>query len=149
MIEQNLCVHDPRNPDYLESETPETMPVTLGCKCDNCFYGRTALAEHILGRRFGLLTPPLWPKVVRVTFAKGLTLTVTGVTTDEMAEFIRARVPVVVGFKGLKKKLGEKTELTLIQLRSQHNGVWLDSGLRFRTRLSPKAAYTRIKKYLT
>ena len=148
MIEQNLCVHDPRNPDYLESETPETMPVTLGCKCDNCFYGRTALAEHILGRRFGLLTPPLWPAVVRVAFAKGLTLTVTGVTTEEMAEFIRVRVPLA-DLKGIKRKLGEKADSTLIQLRSQHNGVWLDNGLRFRTRLSPKAAYTRIKKHLT
>jgi len=148
MIEQNLCVHDPRNPDYLESETPETMPVTLGCKCDNCFYGRTALAEHILGRRFGLLTPPLWPAVVRVTFAKGLTLTVTGATTEEMAEFIRARVPLA-DLKGIKRKLGEKANSTLIQLRSQHNGVWLDNGVRFRTQISAKAAYTRIKKHLS
>ena len=148
MIEQNLCYYDPRNPDGAGDKTGQYLKDSGLCMCDNCFYGRTALAEHILGRRFGLLTPPLWPKVVRVTFAKGLTLTVTGVTTDEMAEFIRARVPVVVGFKGLKKKLGEKTELTLIQLRSQHNGVWLDSGVRFRTRLSPKAAYTRIKKEL-
>ena len=147
MIEQNLCYYDPRNPDGADEEEIKDRGVVAQCSCDNCFYGRTALAEHILGRRFGLLTPPLWPAVVRVTFAKGLTLTITGVTTEEMAEFIRVRVPLA-DLKGIKRKLGEKADSTLIQLRSQHNGVWLDSGLRFRTRLSPKAAYTRIKKHL-
>ena len=148
MIEQNLCYYDPRNPDGADEEEIKDRGVVKQCSCDNCFYGRTPLAEHILGRRFGLLTPPLWPAVVRVTFAKGLTLTITGVTTEEMAEFIRVRVPLA-DLKGIKRKLGEKADSTLIQLRSQHNGVWLDNGLRFRTRLSPKAAYTRIKKHLT
>jgi len=148
MIEQNLCYYDPRNPDGADSEEIQERGIVAQCSCDNCFYGRTALAEHILGRRFGLLTPPLWPAVVRVTFAKGLTLTVTGATTNEMAEFIQVRVPLA-NLKGIKRKLGEKADSTLIQLRSQHNGVWLDSGVRFRTRLSPKAAYTRIKKHLT
>jgi hypothetical protein len=148
MIEQNLCYYDPRNPDGAGNKTGQYLKDSGLCMCDNCFYGRTELAEHILGRRFGLLTPPLWPAVVRVTFAKGLTLTVTGVTTEEMAEFIRARVPLA-DLKGLKRKLGEKADSTLIQLRSQHNGVWLDNGVRFRTRISAKAAYTRIKKHLS
>jgi len=142
MIEQNLCYYDPRNPDGADSEEIQDR-IKGQCSCDNCFYGRTALAEHVLGRRFGLLTPPLWPAVVRVTFAKGLTLTVTGVTTKEMAEFIRARVPLT----DLSRE-GKKIKGNLIALRYQHNGVW-GKEIRLRTRISPKAAYTRIKKHLT
>lgn len=41
----NLCYYDGRNPDceddYGDARSKE-------CFCDNCFYGRTKLAEHIL-----------------------------------------------------------------------------------------------------
>jgi len=43
-ILSNLCAYDKRNPenqsDWGEAKTP--------CYCDNCFYGRTELAEYIL-----------------------------------------------------------------------------------------------------
>jgi hypothetical protein len=38
---QSLCAHDKRNPDYIEGgKTP--------CFCDNCFYGRSELANDLL-----------------------------------------------------------------------------------------------------
>ena len=40
----SLCYYDPRNPDY-DAENGEKVK---DCACDNCFYGRTKLAEHIL-----------------------------------------------------------------------------------------------------
>jgi len=39
---QNLCVYDPRNPDY-QVGTAGSI-----CYCDNCFYGRDKLAREIL-----------------------------------------------------------------------------------------------------
>lgn len=41
---ENLCIYDTRNPNHISEN---------GCKdyicfCDNCFYGRTELAEEIL-----------------------------------------------------------------------------------------------------
>lgn len=45
----NLCAYNPMNPDYIEgTERDETKPQ---CFCDNCFYGRTELAEEILRLR--------------------------------------------------------------------------------------------------
>jgi hypothetical protein len=49
-IKSNLCTDDPRNPNYYydeewgigHKEPPEN------CKCDNCFYGRTRLANYII-----------------------------------------------------------------------------------------------------
>lgn len=41
-IKSNLCYYDGRNPDYIEGEKKEE------CYCDNCFYGRTQLAEELL-----------------------------------------------------------------------------------------------------
>ena len=56
---QNLCNYDLRNPhgvnfnDWLEKEMEvktviETEDGTIRCFCDNCFYGRAELANHIL-----------------------------------------------------------------------------------------------------
>ena len=43
----NLCYHDMRNPDFdMFTEHPK-FPVE-DCKCDNCFYGRSELAEIIM-----------------------------------------------------------------------------------------------------
>jgi hypothetical protein len=50
----NLCYYDKRHPDY---EKEEVVSLGLqsqrqvkkgGCSCDNCFYGRTKLAEMII-----------------------------------------------------------------------------------------------------
>lgn len=43
-VKSNLCSYNPRNPDYDE----EFAPAKDLCFCDNCFYGRTKLAEEIL-----------------------------------------------------------------------------------------------------
>jgi len=55
-IASNLCNYDTRNPDgvitYLTKEEIEEEGLTTkskdDCHCDNCFYGRTELAEYIL-----------------------------------------------------------------------------------------------------
>lgn len=56
-ILSNLCYYDSRNPDGVLSDVDEdgqvnTMDYVSGgdgsCYCDNCFYGRTKLAEYIL-----------------------------------------------------------------------------------------------------
>ena len=51
-ILENLCVYDPRSPDYadiVQSFDAEDIPSPRGgCHCDNCFYGRDRLATHIL-----------------------------------------------------------------------------------------------------
>ena len=44
-IEEELCYHDPRNPYYFE---PHKEYNKEGCDCDNCFYGRTRMAEELL-----------------------------------------------------------------------------------------------------
>jgi hypothetical protein len=43
-----LCCYDPRNPetDWLEPE--DRVGRKPDCLCDNCFYGRSVLAERIL-----------------------------------------------------------------------------------------------------
>lgn len=55
-IASRLCNYDTRNPDgvitYLtEDEIKEeglTTKAKDNCACDNCFYGRTVLAEYII-----------------------------------------------------------------------------------------------------
>ena len=55
-ISSNLCNYDTRNPEgvvtYLTEEEIKEEELTSkskdNCKCDNCFYGRTKLAEYIL-----------------------------------------------------------------------------------------------------
>ena len=48
----NLCTKDPRNPMYDDIwgwYPPEEIPKPRkDCACDNCFYGRDALALEIL-----------------------------------------------------------------------------------------------------
>lgn len=44
-IKEKLCYNDERNPYYLNGEPSNN------CFCDNCFYGRTQLAEEILRLR--------------------------------------------------------------------------------------------------
>jgi hypothetical protein len=43
----NLCYWDERNPVGVTSQENEGKR-TKQCFCDNCFYGRTKLAEYIL-----------------------------------------------------------------------------------------------------
>ena len=45
----SLCTHDPRNPDRDPHGELNLKPED--CYCDNCFYGRTALAEELLRLR--------------------------------------------------------------------------------------------------
>lgn len=42
-ILERLCYYDPRNPDYNGEEKGDGK-----CYCDNCFYGRTVLANELL-----------------------------------------------------------------------------------------------------
>ena len=47
-----LCYYDKRNPECVmtdeEIEEREKSNRYTSCSCDNCFYGRTKMAEHIL-----------------------------------------------------------------------------------------------------
>ena len=57
-IKENLCYYDLRNPDGINSggllSDDEIKEDGYGeyrkndCSCDNCFYGRTELAEQLL-----------------------------------------------------------------------------------------------------
>lgn len=59
-ILSNLCAYDEKNPNNVlsplsEKDDPEKCKqiegedfASEGCKCDNCFYGRTKLATFIL-----------------------------------------------------------------------------------------------------
>lgn len=51
-IKLNLCYNDERNPDYndLHSDDCEEEEHVRqdNCFCDNCFYGRTKLANELL-----------------------------------------------------------------------------------------------------
>ena len=42
-ILESLCIYDKRNPDWDEEGTKKE-----NCYCDNCFHGKTELAEEIL-----------------------------------------------------------------------------------------------------
>ena len=48
----NLCIYDKRNPDYDPEMTTlsddQFREPRTDCFCDNCFYGRDALAVEIL-----------------------------------------------------------------------------------------------------
>ena len=49
---EKLCYYDKRNPDCTadddEIEYNKYYTSKKGCCCDNCFYGRTKLAEYII-----------------------------------------------------------------------------------------------------
>lgn len=47
-ILNRLCVHDERNPTYAEIHDEDDTPTTECGRCDNCFYGRTKMANYIL-----------------------------------------------------------------------------------------------------
>ncbi len=44
----NLCYYDKRNPDMCFTEEDDVIEPRNNCYCDNCFYGRDALALEIL-----------------------------------------------------------------------------------------------------
>lgn len=46
---ESLCYHNPKNPDsFVDEDAPEYTYLPGDCSCDNCFYGRTKLAEYII-----------------------------------------------------------------------------------------------------
>ena len=47
---ENLCYYDRRNPLSVNHVDEDDSPYdkTKKCSCDNCFYGRTKLANHII-----------------------------------------------------------------------------------------------------
>lgn len=48
-ILKQLCVYDIRNPDNcLDCVDEEDVIEQQICYCDNCFYGRTTMANYIL-----------------------------------------------------------------------------------------------------
>jgi hypothetical protein len=48
----SLCRYDSRNPASADLDCDEREPVAApGCSCDNCFYGRHALAAALLEAR--------------------------------------------------------------------------------------------------
>lgn len=59
-ILKSLCYYDKRNPDccldeeeleirkQAEKKQREYLPPKIPCYCDNCFHGRTELAEDLL-----------------------------------------------------------------------------------------------------
>ena len=51
-ILEELCYYDPRNPDcrnnYEDEEDKIQYNPNKDCSCDNCFYGRTKLANELL-----------------------------------------------------------------------------------------------------
>ncbi len=46
-ILNSLCLYDERNPQYDQDNEP-LNGVPDNCYCDNCFKGKTRLAEYIL-----------------------------------------------------------------------------------------------------
>lgn len=50
-ILEKLCTYDSRNPNNCLSVVDEEDVISQTiCYCDNCFYGRTKLAEEIIKR---------------------------------------------------------------------------------------------------
>lgn len=48
-ILESLCYYDIKNPNNnLDLLDKDDIPTKKDCYCDNCFYGRTKLAEKIL-----------------------------------------------------------------------------------------------------
>ena len=57
-LRENLCSRDPRNPYfadlYGDGKDPDNDPgpaAAPGCACNNCFYGRTPMADNLLQLR--------------------------------------------------------------------------------------------------
>ena len=52
---KSLCYYDGRNPDrYSLDEDDPREPRDPGCACDNCYYGRDALALEVIRLRNAL-----------------------------------------------------------------------------------------------
>jgi len=49
-ILEKLCVYDSRNPYNIREQVDAENIPDGNCWCDNCFYGRTKLAEEIIKR---------------------------------------------------------------------------------------------------
>lgn len=52
-IKKNLCIYDERNPYFCFDEEEvqdhnDAVKLNGRCFCDNCFYGRTILANELL-----------------------------------------------------------------------------------------------------
>lgn len=47
-IYSNLCFYDLRNPNGSTDNEAIEEHIKEDCYCDNCFYGRTKLAEYII-----------------------------------------------------------------------------------------------------
>lgn len=64
---EQLCYRDPRNPMfkdiYGDEETPPTPRVD--CACDNCFYGKDALALEIIRMQHQQTETCTWVLLVR------------------------------------------------------------------------------------
>ena len=54
----NLCSHDKRHPLYADlhgaDDPPHQIDPRQKCSCDNCFYGRTAMAASVIAMREAL-----------------------------------------------------------------------------------------------
>lgn len=47
-VYSRLCVYDKRNPDYLPYDEDDLTKKPTNCICDNCFYGRTKIADFVM-----------------------------------------------------------------------------------------------------
>ena len=47
-IKSSLCYWDSRNPEGVGVEDEGEREEVIECHCDNCFYGRTQLAEELI-----------------------------------------------------------------------------------------------------
>lgn len=48
-IKTNLCYYDKRNPLHFYDDRDELdVSSVVKCFCDNCFYGRTELAQELI-----------------------------------------------------------------------------------------------------
>jgi hypothetical protein len=58
-IKSNLCYYDLRNPDCTvdEETAKEIGDSSTDCYCDNCFSGKTELAEELLRLHLIINTP--------------------------------------------------------------------------------------------
>lgn len=72
-IKENLCYKDLRNPDAtVDGETAkEIAENNTDCYCDNCFSGKTALAEELL--KYYHMVSEEYPLVPELSKAKAIT----------------------------------------------------------------------------
>jgi len=52
---KSLCLYDKRNPDFYSEDKEKTEQEQKKCFCDNCFHGKTALANYALELYYELL----------------------------------------------------------------------------------------------